>query len=156
MKHLLEEIKKKNKEGLTIYADLSGWRVNGGTVPPDLALTGQMPDLVLIDRSVNPARVVLLELTVPWDSKGSFKAAFDRKFLRYERLTDDINRAGYNTLNLPLEIGCRGVVNSRNSGVLASVCSMVGIRGFKSLRESLAKLALVGSYQIWLARRSQE
>ena len=39
LKHLLEEIKKKNKEGLTIYADLSGWRVNGGTVPPDLALT---------------------------------------------------------------------------------------------------------------------
>ena len=85
-------------------------------MPPDLALTGQMPDLVLIDRSVNPARVVLLELTVPWDSEGSFKAAFDRKFLRYERLTDDIKRAGYNTLNLPLEIGCRGVVNSRCPG----------------------------------------
>ena len=105
---------------------------------------------------MNPARVVLLELTVPWDSEGSFKAAFDRKFDRYERLTEDINRAGYTTLNLPLEIGCRGVVNSRNSGVLASVCSMIGIRGFKRLRGSLARLALLGSYQIWLARRSQE
>ena len=83
-------------------------------MPPDLALTGQMPDLVLIDRSVNPARVVLLELTVPWDSEGSFKAAFDRKFLRYERLTDDINRAGYNTRNwLP---GCGQLPEQRCPG----------------------------------------
>ena len=156
LKHLLDEIKNKNKEGMTIYADLAGWRVNGGTVPPDLALTGQVPDLVLIDRSVTPARVVLLELTVPWDSEGSFKAAFDRKYDRYERLTEDIISSGYNTLNMPLEIGCRGVINSRNHSVLASLCSIVGIRGLKKLRGSLARLALLGSYKIWLARRSQE
>ena len=34
--------------------------------------------------------------------------------------------------------------------------SMVGIRGFKKLRGTLARLALLGSYRIWLARRSQE
>ena len=39
LKHLLDEIVKKNKEGLKVYADLNGWRVNGGTVTPDLALT---------------------------------------------------------------------------------------------------------------------
>ena len=32
--------------------------------PPVMALTGQVPDLVLIDKSVTPTRVVLLELTV--------------------------------------------------------------------------------------------
>ena len=106
---------------MTIYADLAGWRVNGGTVPPDLALTGQVPDLVLIDRSVTPTRVVLLELTVPWDSSHSFKAALDRKCDRYERLTNDLKTSGYNALNMPLEIGCRGVVNSRNHCVLAEV-----------------------------------
>ena len=90
LKHLLQEIRGKNKEGLTLYADLNGWRVNGGTVPPDMALTGQVPDLVLIDKSVAPTRVVLLELTVPWDSANSFKAALDRKTDRYERLTEDL------------------------------------------------------------------
>ena len=78
LKHLLEEIKKRHKEGLMMYADLNGWRVNGGIVPPDLTLTGQVLDLVLIDRSVAPSRVVLLELTVPWDSDDSFKSALDR------------------------------------------------------------------------------
>ena len=125
-------------------------------MPPDLALTGQVPDLVLINRSVIPTRVVLLELTVPWDSTSSFKAAFDRKYERYELLTEDLKSSGFNTLNMPLEIGCRGVVDFRNSGVLAAVCSMVGIRGFKKLRGTLARLALLGSYRIWLARKSQE
>ena len=156
LKHLLQEIRGKNKEGLTLYADLNGWRVNGGTVPPDMALTGQVPDLVLVDKSVTPTRVVLLELTVPWDSANSFKAALDRKTDRYERLTEDLKLAGYNTLNLPLEIGCRGLVNSRNTSVLASICSMVGIRGFQKLRGTLGKIALLGSYRIWLARKSQE
>ena len=78
----------------------------GGTVPPDLALTGQVPDLVLIDRSVAPARVLLFELTVPWDSEGSFKAALERKYDRYERLTEDIiSSSAYNTLNQPTKIG---------------------------------------------------
>ena len=77
-------------------------------MPLDLALTGQVPDLALIDRSVTPTRVLLLELTVPWDSTSSFKAAFDRKYERYEQLTEDLKSSGFNTLNMPLEIDCRG------------------------------------------------
>ena len=75
--------------------------------------------------------MVLLELTVPWDSTSSLKAALDRKYKRYERLTEDLKNSGYNTLNMPLEIGFWGVVDSRNSGVLAAVCPMVGIRDLK-------------------------
>jgi hypothetical protein len=110
------------------------------------------PDLVMIDRSATPTRVMLLELTVPWDSTNSFKDALDRKYKRYERLTEDLKSHG----NMPLEIGCRGVVDSQNSGVLAAVCLMVGIRGFKKLQGALARMALLASYRIWLARRSQE
>ena len=66
--HLLKTINANKKEGVTTFADLNGWRVNGGTVPPELTLTNQIPDLVIIDRSVTPAKVVLLELTVPWDA----------------------------------------------------------------------------------------
>ena len=148
MKNLLDEIRKKNKEGLTVYADLNGWRVNGGAVPPDLGLTGQVPDL-LLDRSVTQTRVILLELTVPWDSGHCFKEALDRKCHRYERMTIDLKNNGYDSLNMPLEIGCCGVINSRNHAVLATVCSMVGIRGLKRLRGTLARLALLGSYRIW-------
>ena len=74
-------MKSKNDQ-MTVYADLNGWRVNGGTMPPDLVLTEQIPDLVIIDRSDTPAKVVLIELTVPWDSANNFKAAEERKTAR--------------------------------------------------------------------------
>ena len=69
-----------------------------------------------------PAKVVLLELTVPWDSSDNFKAAYERKLTRYERLAGDLRQTGFYTINL--EIGCRGVLNPRNSVVL--VQDMVG------------------------------
>ena len=84
-----------------VYADLNGWRVNGGTVPADLALTEQNPDMVIIDRSATPIKVVLLELTVPWDSSNSFQAALDRKTARYERLADELQRKGYTSGSTP-------------------------------------------------------
>ena len=101
-------------------------------------------------------RVVLSELTVPWDSESSFWKALDRKTKRYESLTEDLKSKGYKTLNKPLEIGCMGVVNSRNLGVLAAICSLVGIWSLKKFRGTPAKLAQLWSYRIWSARQSQE
>ena len=73
-------------------------------MPPDLVLTEQIPDLVIIDRSDTPAKVVLIELTVPWDSANSFKAAEERKTARYERLAGDLRDKGLITFNLPIFI----------------------------------------------------
>merc|ERR1719319_3544 len=139
-----------------VYADLNGWRVSGGTVPPELVLTEQVPDLVIIDRPTTPVRVVLVELTVPWDSSNTIQAAYERKTARYERLEEDLRLEGYDSSNLPLEVGCRGVVTARNLGVLSNLCTMVGIRSMKRLRANLGRIALLGSYRIWLARRSQD
>ena len=153
---MLDNIMKYKKNEVAVFADLNGWRVNGGTVPPDLVLTGQVPDLVIVDRSTKPIKVMLVELTVPWDAASSFKEVCDRKTLRYRRLEEDLRLEGYSPYNLPLEIGCRGVVNTRNMGVLATICSLVGIRSMKRLRANLGRIALLGSYRIWLARRSQD
>ena len=112
------------KEEVTVYADLAGWRINGGTIPPDLVLTDQKPDLVIIDRSDLPTKVILLELTVPWDSSENFKAAYERKTARYERLAGDLREMGYKASNIPFEIGCRGTLNARNSVVLETLCNI--------------------------------
>ena len=74
-----------------------------------------------------------------------------RKTARYERLTE-----GYDARNLPLEIGCKGVVNQRNAANLEYICNLVGIRGILKLKGALGRIALIGSYRIWLARYSQE
>ena len=140
---------------MKVYADLDGWRINGGSLPPDLPPSPQVPDIVLVDRTKK--LVVLLELTCPFDSSAaSFKAAYDRKTLRYESLALDCQGMVYATHNMPLEIGARGVTTARNHTVLATLARMCQIRDLKSFRRTLGKISLVGSYRIYLARGSTE
>ena len=156
LSHLLNTIVKKKKESTEVYADLNGWRINGGTVPQDLALTEQKPDLVVVDKAAVPTKVLLIELTVPWDSAQNFQAALERKTARYERLTEDLKAGGVDARNLPLEIGCRGVINQRNAANLEYLCNLIGIQGIKKLKGALGRIAVIGSYRIWLARNSLE
>ena len=135
---------------------LEGCHVNGGTLPPDVALTGSRPDLTIIDRRCNPARVTLLELTVTWDKVSNFDSACARKKERYEYLTLDIEGRGFKRDNLPLEIGCRGVINQRNRNTIFVICQTFNIKYGKSLLKTIGKVALLGSYQIWLARKTEE
>ena len=156
LSHLLNTIVQRKKESTEVYADLNGWRINGGTVPQDLALTEQKPDLVVVDKAAAPTKVLLIELTVPWDSAQNFQAALERKTARYERLTEDLKAGGVDARNLPLEIGCRGVINQRNAANLEYLCNLIGIQGIKKLKGALGRIAVIGSYRIWLARNSQE
>ena len=112
--------------------------------------------MVVVDKSAAPKKVLLIELTVPWDSAHNFKAALERKTARYERLTEDLRTGGVDARNLPLEIGCRGVINQRNAANLEYLCNLIGIRGIKRLKGDLGRIAVIGSYRIWLARNSQE
>ena len=51
--------------------------MNGVTIPPDVAMTAQKPDLVIINRKLK--EVKLVELTVPWDTAANMTAALKRK-----------------------------------------------------------------------------
>ena len=134
LQHLLNAITRRKKDGLVVYADLNGWRVNGGTVPHEMALTEQKPDLVIIDKAAAPVKILLVELTVPWDSSQNFQAAVERKTARYERLIEDLREAGFDPHNMPLQIGCRGVVNLCNAANLEYICNLVGIKGIQKLK----------------------
>ena len=109
-KYLLTTFSSQGLEGAEIYADLDGHRVNGVTIPPDLAMSAQKPDLVIIKRKTK--EVKLIELTVPWDTTNNMASALQRKTTRYENLVAEINGNGYKCSNIPLEIGTRGVVHT--------------------------------------------
>ena len=138
-----------------------GSRVNGVTIPPDILTATSKPDLVLVDRSAqrkqltaNPIRVDLVELTVPWDSGA--EGARLRKEARYASLVEDIREKGLQCHHTTLEIGARGLINPRNRGNISWLCSLARERKIKRVTSNLSKLALLGSYCICVARRSQD
>ena len=132
--HLLKTINKHKGEDMETYADLYGHRVNGGTIPPDLCETELRPDLVVVMRNPEKKKVLLIELTVPWDSQSSFIAAFDRKSSRYAQLALDWEDRGRKVSNLPLEIGTRGSVDIRNSAIIETISNLCGVRAIQRLK----------------------
>ena len=72
------------------------------------------------------------------------------------RAAGDLCDQGLTTYNLPVEIGCGGVVNKKKHLVLETIGNLVKIRGRKRLKAALGRITLLGSYRIWLARHSQQ
>ena len=62
--YLYEEMMKSKPVDVKIYADIKGARINGGTVPPDIMVTTQRPDMVIVNTT--PPTVYLVELTCPF------------------------------------------------------------------------------------------
>ena len=157
LSHIVQKILSTKQGTVTVYAEFDGWCLNDDTLPPDLTLNPQKPNILLLDQAKK--LVNLLELTCPFDCSSGFKAAYDRKTFRYEHMALDCRGLGYKTYNMPLEVGLRRVINARNHTVLVTlawICKICKIRGLKTFRRKLWKISLVDSYRIYLARGSSE
>ena len=75
VKFLFTEFLARRLDGVEIYVDLEGHSINKVTIPPDMAMTGQKPDLVKQNRKSDPPEVRLVELTVPWDTTANIDGA---------------------------------------------------------------------------------
>ena len=117
-------------------------------------VTSSRPDIVIINRNTSPTSVFLVELTVPFSK--NIEAANARKRARYEFLTSDITEAGFSCSNIPLEVCSRGQITSRNRETLLFLCHTFGIRKFQQVIRNCSKLALLGSYAIYLARNGSD
>ena len=65
-----------------------------------------------------------------------------------------IEDKGWVVSNLPLELGTRGSVDKRNSANIETISNLCGVRAIKRFKGALSKIALLGSYRIFLARNS--
>lgn len=79
-----------------------------------------------------------------------------RKELRYAALVEDIIEKGLKCKHTTLEIGARGLINQRNKTTITWLCSLAKERRIQRVTSTLSKLALLGSYCIWVARRSKD
>lgn len=76
------------------------------TVPPEIAITSQRPDLVLWSTALH--RAYFAELSFPWEDAA--QEAFERKKLRYSELVTEAEHRGWSAKVYPVEVGCQGFV----------------------------------------------
>ena len=152
--YLYQVMSESRPDNVKIYADIEGAKVNGGTVPPDIMVTPQRPDMVIVKNSTTPPTVYLVELTCPFTR--NIDAANARKRDRYEILTSDIKDAGYQCYNLPFEIGSRGHVTRSNKITLVELCRVTGVKKPQHVIRNCSKIVLLGSYTIYNSRRSHD
>ena len=114
--YVVETLLERLPPTMDLYADLPGHNINGGTLPPHIAVTHSWPDLVLINKTGRT--VLLLELTVSFET--NCETAHKRKQERYQALTSDIEDSCFNCNNIPFEIGSRGHITLPNMTTLTT------------------------------------
>jgi hypothetical protein len=81
--------------------------LGGGSIPADVMVQAQTPDLVIIDRSVHGRyRIALVELTCPWDTDA--KKAEEHKTPRYADLKTALSNEVWDCSLYLIEVGVRG------------------------------------------------
>ena len=146
--YLYKTLIKNKQDGMAVYADIEGGKVNGGTIPPNIMVTTSRPDLVIVNENTTPTTVIMIELTIPFTN--NIDAANSRKRTRYEFLTSDIEEAGFKCSNIPLEVGSRGYVTSRNKETLVYLCHLFKIRKFQQIVKNSSKLLKIPANWLYL------
>ncbi len=133
-----------------IYCDAGGrpW-----TIPPDVLVTSDRPDLVIISRKNKT--ISIFELTVPFEI--NIKKDHQYKCHKYAHLAIDLQKCNYSVRFYAVEIGCRGLVSLENTNRLHafltsfSSCKLKA-KDFKLLKKSLYRTAILASFIIYKAR----
>ncbi len=135
-----------NSENISLYSDLGGMMTGCSTIPTDVAITSQRPDLVLVDRENR--NVTLLELSVPFER--NIDSTHERKVNRYQHLISDIENNNYTVHYYPLEIGSRGYISPDNVNRLKSYIRFhVKDTKLTAIKNNISKIALVCSFIIF-------
>ncbi len=144
---ITEFVNQVNDSNLIINVDLGEkpW-----TIPPDLLVTSDRPDLVVIDNI--KIWIWILELTVPFENNVNRNHEY--KCHKYGRLCIDHQRLCFNVKYFAIEIGCRAVISDNNSKCLyAFYKSIRGLkfnnRDFWHLKMSFSKTVITSSFVIF-------
>ena len=135
-----------------MYADLQGKQSpGGGTIPSEIVITAERPDLVIVDRLTREVKI--FELTVPFDNR--IAAAHQLKMEKYSSLSSDIHEARWFCHLYAIEIGSRGLITKENKTNFTSLVSLSTKQKPRHILANLSKLAVLGSYKIFLSRKDQ-
>jgi hypothetical protein len=139
----VKEGEKPKRRKTHIFAERK-WKVFvDKPLPVNIVVSALRPDLTLLDEVHN--RVVLGELTVPWED--GIAEAHERKLLRYEELVAEIRERGFSCQLVAFEVGCRGFT-------AASLKKFLNVAGVPRTRKTVGacgERAVEGS--AWILRK---
>ena len=149
VKLLATRILEGKPASLDIYADIQGYKTNGGTIPANILCTLERPDIVFVEKTSK--QIVLLELTCSFES--NIETANSRKKLKYQDLKTDLEAQHYTVTLIPFEVGSRGQVTKRNRTALENIFRTNRIKlKTGQLFKDMSKIALLCSFSIFHAR----
>ena len=138
-----------DKSKFTVYSDIDGYTTdNGGTIPPELTVTTDKPDIVILDRK--SLTVAICELTVPFES--NIKARNIYKNNKYAYMLTDIT--SYSSKLTAFEIGARGFLTTENKENLRYIHTFCdkSIK-LKTFTDNISAIAINSSYYIYTCRK---
>jgi hypothetical protein len=126
----------------------------GGSIPADIMVQAQRPDLVIIDWSVHGRHgIALVKLTCSWDTDA--KRAEERKTARYADLKEELSNQGWDCSLYLIEVGARGhIVKSIKDRLWLLFRAWVpaGHRsGIGQMMKDVSRISLVCSFAIFQA-----
>ena len=133
------------------YSDLEGHKTpDGGTIPPEICITPQKPDLVVIDETTKT--INLFELTVP-DIRNINIRNKDKED-RYTHFLTDMT--GYKCYLTCFEISTLGYISERNMSNLHTLHKFMkpGIK-LSKFKQNISALSVYSSFHIFLCRKEQ-
>ena len=144
-----------DSEGV-LYADLPNLRASDNppaTIPPEILVTSARPDIVI----VNSNSIIIIELTIPYNSPVSLTNAHTRKSTKqsYQMVLSDLESKGYRSILVPIEIGALGHSLLSTHKLLRKVLPAFSCQTTRELFDDAAKVVIAASHIIFLARKSQ-
>ncbi|CAG9566092.1 unnamed protein product [Danaus chrysippus] len=143
---------KLNVKPYSILKAASDWTIMMDTyekqykIPEDICASASRPYIFLFSRILK--RVVLIELTVPWET--NIPKDHTIKVNKYYELTNELTRNRFVVDLYAVEVGARGITAKSLYNLLKDLgLSRTHNNAFL---ERISKAALVGSFQIWLGR----
>ena len=131
-----------------MYSDLPGHTApGGGSIPPELCVTAQKPDIVIIDN--HKKAIHLYELTCP--AERNIDARNLEKSNKYAHFTTDITHLSCK-VNC-FEVSSKGFLSTRNHSTLNTLHKFVKPNITKSqFKSNISALCLTASYHIFLCK----
>ena len=132
----------------TIYSDLPGHTApGGGSIPPELCVTVQKPDIVILDK--HKKTIHLFELTCPLEDH--IDKRHTDKTNKYSHFITDIT--AYKCSLDAFEVSSKGFISTRNHSTLSTLHKyMKQSISLTNFKKNISALSLIASHQIFISR----